>query len=97
MKFLIQWQLHEGKLHDTLSLFSKMSAEEEQAMMGDQIKLITRWHDLVGGSGVGIYESDSAEAISSYALAWNRFMDVDISVVVDDDAARAIGGQLPAE
>lgn len=97
MKFLVTWQLHEGKIHDTLSLFSKMSAEDEQAMMGDQIKLITRWHDLVGGSGVAVMESDSAEAISAYALGWNRFMDVDISVVVDDDAAKAIGSQLPSE
>jgi len=97
MKFLVQWQLHEGRLHDILSMFSKMTAEEEQGMMGDGIKLITRWHDLVGGSGVAIMESDSAEAISSYALAWNRFMDVDISVVVDDDTAKAIGNQLPTE
>ncbi len=96
MKFLITWQLHEGKLHDTLSLFSKMTAEEEQAMMGDQIKLITRWHDLVGGRGIAIAESDSAEARSAYSLGWNASMDVDISVVVDDDTAKAIGSQLPA-
>jgi len=96
MKFLITWQIHEGKLHDTLSLFSKMTAEEEQAMMGDQIKLVTRWHDLVSGSGIAIAESDSAEALSAYALGWNASMDVDISVVVDDDTAKAIGSQLPA-
>ncbi len=74
-----------------------MTAEEEQAMMGEQIKLITRWHDLVSGSGVAIVESDSAEALSAYALGWNGSMDVDISVVVDDDTAKAIGNQLPAE
>lgn len=96
MKFLITWQLHEGKLHDTLSLFSKMTTEEEQAMMGDQIKLLTRWHDLVSGSGVAIVESDSAEALSAYALGWNGSMDVDISVVVDDETAKAIGDQLPS-
>ena len=50
MKFLITWQIHEGKLHDTLSLFSKMPPEDEAALMGS-VKLVGRWHDLVRGTG----------------------------------------------
>lgn len=96
MKFLISWQMHEGKLHDTLALFSQMSAEQEKAMMGDQVKLIGRWHDLVRGQGVAIYESESAAALSAYSLNWNKFMDLDITVVTDDDETRAIGKQLSA-
>lgn len=94
MKFLVTWQLHDGKLHDTLSMFSKVSDEEEAAMMGDQIRMLGRWHDLVGGSGVAIIESDSAEAISAYALGWSRTMDIDVSPVVDDAEAKALGQQL---
>ncbi len=91
MKFLITWQMHEGKLHDTLSVFSTMSAEQEQSLMGDQIRLVGRWHDLVRGTGVAILESDNATALSAYALNWNQHMDMDIAVVVDDDEARSIG------
>ena len=94
MKFLVTWQLHHGKLHDTLSLFSKISEEEETAMRGDHIQMLGRWHDLVGGSGVAIIESDSAEAVSAYALSWSRTIDIDISPVVDDDQAKALGRQL---
>jgi hypothetical protein len=94
MKIMISWQLHEGKLHDTLSLFSAMSAEQEQAMMGDQLRLIGRWHDLVRGTGVAIYETENAAALSTYALQWNEHMDLDIAVVTDDDEARAIGKTL---
>ncbi len=91
MKFLITWQIHEGKLHDTLALFSEMSAEQEEALMGGKMKLLNRWHDLVRGTGAAIYETDSAEAISAFSLNWNKFMDLDISVVVDDETARDIG------
>lgn len=94
MKFLITWQIHEGKLHETLALFAEMSAEQEEALMGGKMKLISRWHDLVRGSGAAIFEADTADAISAYSLNWNKFMDLDISVVVDDETARGIGRSL---
>jgi hypothetical protein len=61
--------------------------------MGEGVRLIGRWHDLVRGSGAAIYECDNAEAISRYSLNWNKYMDLDIAVVVDDAEARALGRQ----
>ena len=63
MKILVTWQMHEGKLHETLGLFSKMSPEQEQSLRGD-VKLIGRWHDLVRGTGAAVFEAESAEALS---------------------------------
>lgn len=60
-------------------------------MMGDKVKLIGRWHNLAEGTGVAIFESDSAEALATYSLGWNRYMDMEVSPVVDDDEARTIG------
>jgi hypothetical protein len=94
MKFLITWQIHEGKLHDTLALFSQMTELQERALMTDDVRLLSRWHDLIRGTGAAVYEAASVEALSAYALNWNRFMDLDISAVVDDDGARALGKQL---
>ena len=94
MKFMITWQLHEGKLHDTLSLFSQMTPEQDAALHGEDVTIIGRWHDLMSGSGVAIVESDNASAMSAYALAWNRNMDIDVAIVVDDDEARALGAGL---
>ena len=96
MKFLITWQIHEGKLHDTLALFSQMSEQDEQGLMTDDVKLVGRWHDLVRGSGVAVYEASSAEALSAYALNWNRYMDLDIALVMDDAETRALGKSLPS-
>ena len=88
---MITWQFHQGKLHDGLSLFLQMTPEQDRADRGSNIKLIGRWHDLVRGRGVAICESDSAEAISSWALKWNSLLDVDVAVVLDDSEARALG------
>jgi Protein of unknown function (DUF3303) len=62
------WQLHPGKLADALTIFSQMTPEQDEQDRGASIKLIGRWHDLVRGRGVAIYETDSAEAISNWAL-----------------------------
>jgi hypothetical protein len=91
MKFMITWQLRPGKLHDALSLFSQMTTEQDQADHGSAIKLIGRWHDLLRGRGVTICESDSAEAVSNWALNWNSIMDLDVAVVLDDNETRSLG------
>lgn len=64
MKLMITWQMHEGKLHETLAQFSKMTEAQELALSNNKIKLIGRWHDLVRGQGVAIYETDDASAFS---------------------------------
>jgi len=91
MKIMITWRMHEGKLQDTLAAFSKMTAEQEQALMGPNVKLIGRWHDLPRGRGVAILESDSEQALSKYAMNWNGAMDMEIGVVLDDAETRALG------
>jgi len=59
-----------------------MTAEQDEALMGNDVKMIGRWHDLTRGQGVAIFEPDNADALSRYALNWNRYMD--IALVVDD-------------
>lgn len=95
MKFLVTWQLHDGKLHDTLAMFAQMSDSDENSQLPEGVKIVGRWHDLVRGGGAAIIESPTAEALSAYALGWNRFMDLDIAPVVDDDEARTLGKSLP--
>lgn len=91
MKFLVTWQMHEDKLHETLAMFTEMTPDQEATLMGSGVRKIGRWHDLIRGTGVAIFEADSAEAITAYSMNWNRFMDLDISIVLDDDETRAMG------
>ena len=97
MKFMVEWQMHEGELHDTLATFSQMTTEQDSELMGNELTLIGRWHDVVGARGVAIFETDNAEAISAYSLVWNTYMDLEITPVIDDDEAKRLGAGLVEE
>ena len=88
---MLKWRVHEDKRHDVLKRFSQMDAAADNADMGDEIKLIGRWHDVAKFEGVAIYESDDAMAISSWALNWNNVLDAEVSVVLDDSEVREVG------
>ena len=91
MKFMITWQVHQGKIHEAYSLFFPMTPEQDAADRGSQIKQIGRWHDVVRGRGVTICESDSAEAVANWCLNWSGLLDLDLAVVLDDNETRALG------
>lgn len=83
-----------GKLHEALGLFSQMTDDQEADLRGEGIHMIGRWHNLVEGEGAMVCETESADAISAYALRWNHFMDLRISPVLEDSEVRALGAQL---
>ena len=91
MKFMLSWRLHTATRVDALKGFSQMTPEDDSADLGGNIKLIGRWHDLVGGKGVAIFESDDPVAISNWALNWNTVLDAVITPVLDDEETRALG------
>jgi hypothetical protein len=93
MKYLVTWRVHEDNRHEVLKAFAAMSdADEEKDLSG--VKLIGRWHDLVGFTGVAIAETDDVHAISKWLLHWNAAIDIDCTPVLDDVEARAIGREL---
>lgn len=91
MQFMITWEVPIENRQKALAGFSQLSTEQEAAMMGSEIKLVGRWHDLVQRKGVCILESDNAEAVSAYAMKWNTLMNFELGVVVEDEQAKALG------
>jgi hypothetical protein len=91
MKFMVSYRIHEDKRHEVLKAFSQMTAKNDQADMGERVKLIGRWHDLASFTGVAIVESDDAQAIASWALNWNSSLDIEVAPVLDDEEAREVG------
>ncbi|GEO08194.1 DUF3303 domain-containing protein [Segetibacter aerophilus] len=91
MKFMLSWRLHQEKRQAALKGFSEMTAADDAADMGDNIRLIGRWHDVAGGTGVAIFESDDAIAISKWALNWIPVLDAVVTPVLDDEETRALG------
>lgn len=91
MKFMITWEVHKDKRQQALGVFSQMTTQQDEELMGSEVKLIGRWHDLVTRKGVCILESDNAAAVSSYAMKWNTAMDFNLGIVVDDEEAKELG------
>jgi hypothetical protein len=85
MKFMVTWIIPDGEAR------RDMTAEQDQEMMGDSVTLIGRWHEVVSSAGVAIFESDSVAAVSNYLLNWNQVCDCDVTPVLDDEEARALG------
>jgi len=91
MKFMLQWRVHEDKRHEVLKAFSAMTAKDDKADTGPNIKLIGRWHDVAGFTGVAIAETNDPEALASWALNWNSGLDLEITPVLDDAETRRVG------
>ena len=92
MKFLVTWSLPDGeRRHETLKGFSESDPADDQALMGDSLSMIGRWHDLVSMTGAAVFESDNAAAVSNYILNWNHVCDCDVTPVLDDEETRALG------
>lgn len=93
MKFMVTWSIPQEKRHDALKTFSQMTAADDRADMGSKIKLIGRWHDLVGFTGAAVFETDDPQAIASWILNWNNIINAVATPVLDDEECRAVGRQ----
>lgn len=91
MKFMLTWRLHREKRQDALKGFSQMTTADDKADMGDKIRLIGRWHDIAGGTGVAIFESDDPIAMANWALNWTPVLDATVVPVLDDEETRNVG------
>ncbi len=67
-----------------------MSAADDAADAGN-VKVIGRWHDLAGFTGVAIAETDDPDAMSKWALNWNGMLHTEVKIVHTDAETRAIG------
>ena len=91
MKFMLTWRIHEHARHDALNAFSQMTESDDNSDMGNNIRLIGRWHNVAEFTGVAIFESDDPIAVANWALNWNGILDAEVSPVLDDEETRALG------
>jgi hypothetical protein len=93
---MINWNIHEDKWLPILKKWTSMSPQE-RANAGDGVKIVGRWHDIAGRTGVLIVESNDLAAVQRYIGQWNPHMDIDLTPVVDDEESAAICRQIIAD
>ena len=96
MKFMITWDIPAANWLPVMKMFSSMSPAD-RANYGDGVKALGRWHDVVGRRGVVVVESNDIAAVQRYMGKWNPHMALEITPVVDDEEAAAVGRKIVAD
>jgi len=96
---MLTWRVHPDKRQTALDAFSQMTSDDDKKDLGNNIRLIGRWHDLSQFTGVAICESDDPQALANWALNWtsNGLLDIETTLVLDDEEARAVGRKRMTE
>jgi hypothetical protein len=90
MKFMVTWCVHEDRRHEALRVFSEMNEEQAASEFGD-LKVIGRWHDVIGLTGTAIVETDDSDALNAWLIKWNHMVDIETVPVLDDKETREFG------
>jgi len=93
MKFRALWKIDQEKWLPVLKIWTSMTPQQ-RANAGDGVRIIGRWHDTASRTGVAIFESNDISAVQRYIGMWNPHMDIELTPVVDDEEAAAIGKQI---
>ncbi len=89
MKFRVNWRIDQDKWLPIMKKWASLTPQQ-RADVGQGVKLIGRWHDTGGRTGVALFESTDILALNRYLARWNPFMDLDVAPVVDDEEAAAL-------
>ncbi len=96
MKFMVNWSIGEENWLPVLEVFSSMTPEQ-RADVGDNVKMLGRWHDTTSKTGVAIMETTDLTALNRYLNRWNAFMEVDVIPVLDDEETAALAKDVLAD
>lgn len=94
MLFLSKWRMHPGKAREAYKLFGQLPVGDPVGDGGDKVRLIGRWHDVGGGTGVVVAECDDPQTIALWALNWTGMMEFETIPVLTDLEAKAMGKAL---
>jgi Protein of unknown function (DUF3303) len=97
MKFRVNWSIQQDKWLPVMKRWSSMSPQERSNNIPAGAKLLGRWHDMTGRTGVVIIDSDDLAAVHRWLGQWNPYLDVDLTPVVDDEESAAIARQIVAD
>ena len=96
MKYRINWRIDQDKWLPVLKKWTSLSPQE-RADAGAGVKIVGRWLDMAGRTGVLIVESNDLAAVTRYIGKWNPYMDLDCTPVVEDEESAAISRQILAD
>ena len=90
MLYQISWSMYPDRKMECNKIFAKMTPEDDAKDAGDKIQIIGRWHQLGGGKGVCICETDDDKALASWMQNWQAMCNITVFPVINDEDTREI-------
>ena len=87
MLFSFAWTHSPTARNETISKFMATGG-----MPPDNVKMVSRYHNIDGSGGFAICETDDAGALGSWALDWNGLLDIKITAIMDDETISSVLG-----
>jgi hypothetical protein len=79
MKYMTRWSIKEDNFQAAVDRFTQNPPATPEG-----VTMLGRWHQMGGGDGFALFESDDPVAVSQYILAWADLVDQEVCAVVDD-------------
>ena len=96
MKFLITYIYPADQFLPVLKAWGALTPHE-RAHVGEGVKKIGHWHDVVGRRAFAVVESNDVPAVARWVGGWNHLGDATITPVLDDEEAGAVARQVTAD
>jgi len=79
MKYITRWSIKEENFAAAVERF-----KNNPPAVPEGVTMHGRWHQMGGGDGFSLIESDDPVAVSKYILAWADLVDQEVCAVLDD-------------
>lgn len=79
MQFMTIWTIKPDHMGSARERFQQTGAPPPEG-----VKMVGRWHDVAGGRGFNIAETDDATAIAKWCQQWADLLDFEIVPVMTD-------------
>jgi len=85
MLFIVRWSIPQVARKVAIQRFIDTGGAPPEG-----VKMLSRWHSADGEFGFAIAESNDAQALSRWALAWNDLLPMDVRPAVNDEGLGAV-------
>ncbi len=89
--YVSTWTLDQSSKMSVFKVFSGMTAEDDAALEKKYgVHFLGRWSSISDGTGFGVIEASSVEAVYAFAMNWVPTMSIKVIPVLNDADTRKV-------
>jgi hypothetical protein len=92
MKLISAWSIRPGTRQEAVNRFLSGGG-----MPPSGVALLGRWHKADASGGFSLFETGDAAALYTHAAEWSQFLDIQVSIVLEDGEAAPILAKIFTE